>query len=480
MLKKIKYAFFGIILFLFGFSVWALEPFSINIFAKLPSTPIVSYIESYDTLKSNSVKAKADTLLLNAMMLNDHIAVSAGVSVDSSYSWAGVSGYKKKSNLEEADLNTRFRIASLSKPMTAVAILQLVERGELDINATIDTYLPQLTKKYYANIKLYQLLNHTSGIRHYHNEMEVVTMKQYDNLSDALNKFIDDPLVTEPGHKFLYTTYGYTVLGAIIESVTSMSYQDYMDKHIWIPAGMTSTSIENSQLDYDNEAELYIKWKQQYIKSPKTNLSVKYPGGGIQSTASDLIKFGNAILNNTLLDSVSTKLMLADSYNLRDQVPYVLGWYSYTDQDDGRIIEHGGSQSGSSSFLRIYLDKGIVTTVISNSFNANEEVNMLSGELSRLALSNDMNSYKVNLVNNVSVDVFEEFSGQYQFKDEVINVFFEGNQVFSQKDSYPPLVCYPSSKSTCFFRYIDGGLTLEGDRLIYHRRLREKVFEKVD
>ena len=294
---------------LFGFTIWAFEPFSINIFAMLPSTPVVSHVQSYDKIASNLAKAKADTLLLNAMKLNDHLAVTAGVLVDSSYKWTGIAGYKQKSNLKRGDLNTQFRIASLSKPMTAVAILQLIERGMLHLDKSIDTYLPQLADKPHGNIKLYELLNHTSGIRHYHNDLEVITFRQYNNLGDALNKFINDPLIAEPGQQFLYSTYGYTVLGAIIEAVTNVTYQEYMDKNIWTPAGMNKTAIENSKLEYDNKAELYIKYKQQYIKSPKTNLSVKYPGGGIHSTAGDLIRFGNAILNSTLLDSVSTCLL---------------------------------------------------------------------------------------------------------------------------------------------------------------------------
>ena len=133
MLSKIKYALLVIIILLISFSIWIIEPYSINIFAKLPSTPIASHIEAYDEVDSNIVKAKADTLLLNTMKLNDHIAVTAGVSLDSSYKWTGTAGYKKKSNLQKAYFNTQFRIASLSKPMTAVAILQLVERGTLNI-----------------------------------------------------------------------------------------------------------------------------------------------------------------------------------------------------------------------------------------------------------------------------------------------------------------------------------------------------------
>ena len=68
---------------------------------------------------------------------------------------------------------------------------------------------------------------------------------------------------------------------------------------------------------------------------------------------------------------------------------------------------------------------------------------------------------------------------RYNYEDEIINVFVKDNQLFSQKDQYPPLVCYPSSESTCFFRYIDGGLTLSDDKIIYHRGLRDRIFAKV-
>src|SRR5690606_14760285 len=189
------------------------------------------------------------------------------------------------------------RIASITKPMTDIAIMQLYEKGMLDLDKPIQTYLKEFPKKAKGDITIRHLLKHTSGISHYSSKWDAMSFTHYPTLVAALDAFKEKELEFEPGTQYVYSSYGYTVLGAIIEKVSQMSYGEYMRKNIWDKAGMLNTSLDENKT-YESKSRLYLKVKSTYIKSPTTDLSIIYPAGGVQSTAKDLLKFGKAVLNH--------------------------------------------------------------------------------------------------------------------------------------------------------------------------------------
>jgi len=162
-----------------------------------------------------------------------------------------------------------------------------------------------------------------------------------------------------------------------------------MKKNIWEPAKMTLTSIEKSDLKYNNKADLYIKLGKTFIRSPKNNLSYMHSGGGIQSTSEDLLKFGKAILNYKLISPSTTELMMKLSSNKENEIEYTLGWDSWVSTKNGRIIEHNGTQIGASSYFRIYFDKKIIIATLTNNQNSSEEVRNLSINLSEIIIENE-------------------------------------------------------------------------------------------
>jgi CubicO group peptidase (beta-lactamase class C family) len=280
------------------------------------------------------------------------------------------------------------RIASITKPMTAIAIMQLYEKGMLDLDKPIQTYIKEFPKKIKGDITIRHLLKHTSGISHYSSKWDALSFTHYTTLVDALDAFKDNDLEFEPGTQFMYSSYGYTVLGAIIEKVTQMSYGEYMKKNIWDIAGMSHTSLEEDGQDYKNKSRLYIKVSSTFVKSPKTDLSIIYPAGGVQSTAKDLLKFGEAVLNHTLVDCSTFQMMINATDDLAPATgndPYGFGWAVYDDPKYGRIIQHGGTQPGTSTFFSIYLDYKMVSTVLSNSFGSRQNAFYLSRDIAHLA-----------------------------------------------------------------------------------------------
>jgi len=388
----------------------------------------------------------------NAIIMNDFIGVSAGVYKANCGSWLGNAGFANKQKQLRSDKHTLHRIASLTKPMTAVAIMQLYEQDLIELDLPIQKYLPEFPVKPQGDITIRQLLKHTSGVQHYSSDLDVLTFTHYDNLVDGLDAFKDKPLSFAPGTGYEYTTYGYTILGAIIEKVTGQSYREYMQQQIFIPAGMTNSDIENAKETYENKADLYIKLKGTYIRSPKTDLSVKYPAGGIHTTAEDLLKFGKAILENTLIDSSTLDLMITSTDTLKQGTPYGFGWFVDNDQQLGRVIAHAGSQSGVSSFFQISIDQGIVAVSLANNFGSDGGVHWLVRDLTNLISDMSKIEDPVNYFRPQADNVLQQFVGKYKSMDREFIITKDGDQLFSKFKNYPPIAIYPRSQNTFFIR----------------------------
>jgi len=217
------------------------------------------FISSFIAYSQSDYKVKADQLLTTVFEEKVFVGVAAGFSVDGQIQWENGKG------LTDIDATTTFtaktinRTASISKPMTAIAIMQLFEQGKIDLNAPIQTYLPDFPKKSEGEITVGQLLNHASGIGAYKNKKENNNRKNYPTLASAIDLFKDRDLLAVPGKAFNYTSYGYVVLGLVIEQVSGMAYEEYLQKNIWDKAGMKQTSIEYAGKIYSNKSKVYHK-----------------------------------------------------------------------------------------------------------------------------------------------------------------------------------------------------------------------------
>lgn len=439
----------------FSLSNWIIQPMSLNPFKKVPNSlteSIVQFDHSIDENYSLSFKSKADSILNNAILMNDFIGASSGVYKEGIGTWLGNAGFSNKQKNQRSNKNTVHRIASLSKPLTAVAIMQLYESGQIKLDESIHTYLPEFPKKSKGDITIRQLLNHTSGIKHYESNWDGISFTRYKTVIEALDEFKDRPLSFKPGTGYEYSTYGYTMLGAIIEKVSGLSYEEYMRTNIFHPASMKNTEIEDSKTNYPNKAELYIKLGSNYIRSPKTDLSVKAPGGGIHSTAADLLNFGKAILEHKLIDSTSLEMMIKKTHNLKQGTPYGFGWYILDDEKLGKVILHGGSQSGASANLQIALDQKIVSVCLANNFNSDGGVQWLSRELQELISDKEKIFVPVSYHKPQTKELLRSYIGKFKGGDKEFTIHQKNGQLYSQLNDYPSLPMFPKSNNEFFFR----------------------------
>ncbi len=259
------------------------------------------------------------------------------------------------------------RIGSVSKTFTATAVLQLVERGKIDLDAEVQTYLPTFPKKPWP-ITVRELLCHQGGIRHYTNDNEMLSAVHYDTVEAAMAVFKDDPLVGEPATKYSYSTYGYTVLSRIVEVASGESFGDYVRRHIVEPLKLGQTGLDENRRIVEHRARWYTKSETGPVENaPAVDLSNKWGGGGMISTVEDLVAYAAAFDSDRLLKRETIKRMFT-AQTTRDgkATTYGLGWGVGADDGGRRRIMHSGGSVGATALLAKFPDQGITVAVLVN------------------------------------------------------------------------------------------------------------------
>lgn len=335
--------------------------------------------------QNNSVQSQLDKIVADKMV----IGVAAAYSVDGEIIEQAAAGYADKDAEKQFEFDTKLRVGSIAKTMTALAVMQLVEQGKLDLDATIQTYIPDYPKHKKTQITVRHLLSHTSGIAGYKDGRESNTTTEYPTLYNALSLFKDRDLLFEPGTQYSYTTYGYSILGAIMESVTGGTFEAYMQENIFAKAGMNNTGVEKFGEVLDKESKLYTRnnGKGKAKPAKENNLSNRLPAGGFYTTLTDMLKFGDAVLNNTLVKEETLTLMCQHHSLEKENNAYGFGWFLYNPKPhEGGIIGHPGGQTGSTSFLFIVPGKKAVSIILANTSRAQSSVDPIANDLLRLSL----------------------------------------------------------------------------------------------
>ncbi|NNJ81331.1 MAG: beta-lactamase family protein [Flavobacteriaceae bacterium] len=294
-------------------------------------------------------------------------SISAGILVDGKIIWSGAVGFSNKEKQVEASTETLYRIGSISKVLTTALVLKLVELDELDLQSPIQEYLPDYPIDKKGPIKVIHLLSHTSGIDHYKGK-ESRSFTHYDNLRDASRLFETRKLKFQPGTKYRYTSYGFTLLGAVIEAATGKSYATNLKELILDKGGMNNTHIEDRFEMKLNQAKLYKKKGNDIILDVDNDLSNIYPAGGLISTATDLLVFFEAWRSGKLITNKNIQKMVdaieSDGQILDENAG--LGWNIWKHNKHGWVCHRIGGQSGTSALLISYREKGVTVALLSN------------------------------------------------------------------------------------------------------------------
>ena len=302
---------------------------------------------------------------LDEMAAADRFSGTALVARNGKTVFAQAYGFSDREKKTANTLKTRFRIGSMNKMFTAVATLQLVQSGKLDLKAPFGKYLTDYPNKDVASkVTIEQLLSHTGGTGDIFGpefdkrRLELKTLQDYVSLYGSRGPDF------EPGSRWSYSNYGFLLLGVLIEKVSGQSYYDYVRDHIYKPAGMTGTASEPEEQTVVDRSIGYTRFTGAL--QPNTD-TLPYRGtsaGGGYSTVEDLLKFATALQTHKLLNAQYTEILTTG------KVATPGGKYAYGFQDamvnGTRCFGHGGGAPGMNGELKICPGPGYVITVLSN------------------------------------------------------------------------------------------------------------------
>ena len=295
-------------------------------------------------------------------------AFSAAVAVNRRLVWAAAVGWADIEARRPATPATQFRIGSTSKALTATALARLVDRGTIDLDTPVSTYLGPLPNPAWATITARQLASHSAGVPHYKENTEFwgliasITLDQhFVRMADAMTLFDESALLFEPGTRFHYSSLGTVVLGAVIAAAADRPYLNVMKEEVFGPAGMNHTIVAPpASPPNDRLATFYVRRDDQYRPWRPVDLSHRLPGGGFASTPSDLVRLGVRILDDDYV-SAKTRRVFWTPQRLSDgQVNpqnYALGWRWRERELEGigsvSYANHGGVSRGAQCWLLV-------------------------------------------------------------------------------------------------------------------------------
>ena len=291
--------------------------------------------------------------------------LSAAVAASGSVSLSAGYGMSDLENAVPTTPSTVYRLASVSKPLTATAVLQLAAKGKLDLDAPIQRYVPAYPEKQWP-LTCRQLLCHQAGVRQWTDE-EFHSTRHYASLTDALEFFKNDPLVFEPGTRTLYTSLGYNLLGAAVENASGQDFLDYMRENVFTPAGMETAGLDDVFSLIPHRAQGYQKAAGgELLNSALSDTSNRVPGGGLVGTAEDLARFVLALHSGALLKKETREQMFVRQ-RTRDGKPtgYGLGWAVGT-QRGRREVYHIGGQARVSTVLYFLPESDVAVVFLTN------------------------------------------------------------------------------------------------------------------
>lgn len=311
---------------------------------------------------------------LLAMLTERRIpGLAVTVAVGGRLVWSEGLGYSDRERGIRACPTQQFRLQSVSKLVTAAGMARLAERGVLNLDAPVRTYVTGLSPALGA-VTARQLASHRAGVRHYRDDNESLNTTKYETAVASLEKFRDDPLLFAPDSGSAYSSYGFVLLSAAMEGAGGLAFPTLMEAEVFQPLRMARSEAERSDkvgpgrtTFYDNVTPYSLDGRVR--PSPPLDFSSKWAGGGILSTAEDLARFGTAHIrpfNRGFLRDETLEELFTPRTTQFLVFGQGLGWNLARDHRARRARLHFGAGSGGTSFLVVYPDQQVSIAVLAN------------------------------------------------------------------------------------------------------------------
>jgi CubicO group peptidase (beta-lactamase class C family) len=357
---------------------------------------------------------------------------------------------------------TVFRLGSLTKQFTAAAILQLQDQRRLNVNDTLDKYLPDAPHA--SEVTLSQLLSHSSGIPDPPELAEGSSgsdLRQAHTADEMISQVVGQPLEFTPGSQYKYCNVCYMILGRVIEDVSGQSYADYLAQHIFQPAGMIATGIDEAGPIVPHRASGYTWNGDTYSNSEFVDLSNVGAAGVLYSTVGDMHKWDRALYSDKLLSAAAREAFFTPRVGRGDGSSYAYGW-AIKETPEHTLAVHSGEINGFVTFVIRDPATQLYIIVLSNV----EDVVALdvAQGLAAIAYGEPYDMPGQPAAVELDPAVLEKYAGSYQVKpDLVVSITVEAGQLFAEVPNQPKFELFPTSETDFYAKIADIKLYFEAD-----------------
>ncbi len=349
-----------------------------------------------------------------------------------------------------------FRIGSMTKQFTAVAILMLMEKGQLALDDPLTKFLPDYPMQG-RTVTVEHLLTHTSGIQSYTNLPEWPPLQRKDmTVAEIIALSKDKPFEFEPGERWNYNNSGYILLGAIIEKVSGMKYEAFLQKHIFDPLGLKNTFYGNATRIIPRRIPGYASGANNtFLNAEYLSMTQPYAAGSLLSTVDDLASWNEALLAGKLIKRESLEKAWTP-YKLKDgsSTRYGYGWGVGT-VDGRRVISHGGGIFGFSSDGILYPEDRLIVIMLTNSTVGTRAPGRFTANIAALALGKSLPGERTAIA--IDPKIFDSYAGEYEIQPGFTLKFFrQGDKFMTQATGQAAFEIFAESETKFFLKVVDG------------------------
>ena len=354
------------------------------------------------------------------------------------------------------DGETKFRLASVSKQFTAVAVMLLNERGLVDLDAPVKTYLPDAPESW-DGVTVRHLLTHTSGIPNLTALPDFEAQKTRPaTLDQLIARFRDLPLEFQPDQGWSYSNSGYILLTAVIERASGMPYAAFVSRNLFQPLGMTDSGYDSHAAVLPHRASGYVPTPSGFANADYVDMSIPQGAGGLYSTTRDLLKWENGLFGGRLLNAASLTALTTPHRN-----GYAMG-LGVAPNATGAVIQHNGGIEGFNTFLAHDTGSDMTVIVLGNLNGPGPD--KLGADLMTLARGGTVTLPEERQAVAVSAEALRAYEGVYDLAPEFsITIAVVDGALTAQATGQQRLALFPEGEDAFFLRVVDARITFSRD-----------------
>ena len=354
------------------------------------------------------------------------------------------------------DGDTKFRLGSVTKQFTAVAIMLLNERGLVDLDAPVKTYLPDAPAAW-DGVTVRHLLTHTAGVPNFTDFDDYGASKTLPATIDSLiGRFRDRPLDFQPGEGWSYSNSGYILLTAIVEKASGRSYADFVAETLFQPLGMADSGYDSHAAVLPRRASGYAPTARGIVNADYIDMSIPQGAGALYSTTRDLLKWEQGLFGGRLLTPASLALLTTP---VRNQYAFGL---AVTQAGGNTTIAHSGGIEGFNTHMAWDPDRRMTVIVLGNLNGPGSD--QVAGSLMALARGETVTLASERQAVAVAPEVLRSYEGVYELAPTfAITISVVDGKLMAQATGQDAFELHPESDSRFFLTVVDAQITFTRD-----------------